>query len=654
MYDFKEMRERLKQWYRDTHLDSSAESVDLANHEKWKEALADNIIFFDPGDSVKVKYESFKDIDFTGPEYNHIEWRSQLNRFYWLTHAAYEYDKTHDEHWAKIARDAIENWIEYRPTVATDTLTYAWEQCGDNCLSVSRRLGQGDLDGWFGSLPYFEGSKYFDEEFMDRVIASTKDQLVFLERWHTRTGNFCISECHTILFLSYMMPEHFGQYRKFAVDGINEAFRLQIETDGSHIEHTIGYHKWMARVFSEFAILAKSMPELGLNIPTERLFKMYDYELANYTPDGRTFGINDEGRWYEGREATDIAARYEEINKLRAYFGLEPIDSCGYAFPNAGQYFFKSGDDALCLDSTKYFGFHTHIVRNSVLFYHGDRLQLCDPGSLSYESSDPFCYPGRNSRMHNTVTVNDWCQCHFADAVVPVCVDNEKLSFIISCYGGGYASAGVCDIPENKAKSVSCAGRHNRVVLWIKGKFAVVFDAINTAEADFTFAAHWQFLNEKVMLTENGMHTCSDGANVLVCTPWSSHEIKPVMYNGDYEKKLGFISPNGSSQGSGAPAPMLSIEGKGDNAHTVRLLTVIAPFEGDAVPTVTANVFKCGGILHAEVTYNGETWHFAVDSYLIGCTFVEEVGSTIGEVGGIKSGARAAVLCPDGQVWEYC
>jgi len=653
MYDFKEMRAKLKQWHEDTNLDPSAPVHRLANHERWIEYLADNTIPFDVGSNKKVKYESFKDIDFTGPEYNHLEWRSQLNRFYWMPHLAYEYDKTHDEHWAKLAREGIENWIDFRPTVATDTLTYAWEQCGDNCLSVSQRLGQGNFEGWFGTLPYFEGSKYFDQEFIDRIIASTKDQLVFLERWHTKTGNFRISECHTMLFLSCMMPEHFGQYGKIAAEELNEAFRLQVEPDGSHIEHTNGYHKWMTRVFTGFAILAKNAPELGLDIPAERLLKMYDYELANYTPDGRSFGINDEGRWYEGSVTTDVAARYEEINKLRAFFGLAPIDKCSCAFPNAGQYFFKSGNDALCLDSTKYYGFHTHIVRNSVLFYHGDRLQLCDPGSLNYESSDPFCYRGRVSPLHNTVSVNDWCQCHFADAVVPVCIDNEKMSFIISCYGGGYSSAGTCDYPENKAKAQSCAGRHNRVVLWIKGKFALVFDAINTGTTDFTFAAHWQFLNEKVMLTENGMHTCSDGANVLVCTPWSSHEIKPVLYHGDYDKMLGFISADGGGQSSGSPAPMLSIEGKGNINNTVRLLTIIAPYEGDAIPAVTANLSKRGGILHAEVTYNGETWHFAVDSLLIGCTFVEEIGASIGEVGGIKSGARAAVLCPDGEVWEY-
>ena len=46
----------------------------------------------------------------------------------------------------------------------------------------------------------------------------------------------------------------------------------------------------------------------------------------------------------------------------------------------------------MCLDSTVYYGYHTHIVRNALLFYHKDRLQLCDPGSLNYDPVDPFTH----------------------------------------------------------------------------------------------------------------------------------------------------------------------------------------------------------------------------------------------------------------------
>jgi len=651
MYDFKEMRARLALWHKETHLDASELPAFHTEHEVWKEALADNTILFSSGVNGRHKYASFKDIDFTGPEYNNQEWRAQLNRFFWMPHLAYEYDRTHDEHWALLAREGIEHWIDCRPNVATDTLGYAWNETGDNCLSLSLRLGQGNFHGWFGSLPYFEGSKYFDQEFMDRIIASTKDQLIFLMRWLTKHGNFRISQCHTMLFLSRILPEHFSEYGKIAVAGLNEAFRLQVEPDGSHVEHTVGYHTWMQRVFTEFAILAKNAPELGLDIPAAQLLKMYDYELANYTPDGRIFGLNDTGRWYEGKKGADVAARYAQVNRLRAFFGFDPIDKCSFAFPDAGQYFFKSGDDALCLDSTKYYGYHTHIVRNAVLFYHGDRLQICEPGSLNYERSDPFCHYGRISPMHNTVTVNDWNQSQYADAVVPVCVDNDDLSFIISRYGGGYSSTAPLDSDENKAQEKSCTGSHNRVVLWLKGKFAIVYDTVKAGVPNFDFAAHWQFLNETVVVTENGMHTASAGANVLVCSPWSNCEVKPVLYNGNYRKMIGFISPDGSSLGSGSPAPMLSVEGKTVGyGKTAELLTVIAPFEGSAVPEISAGASEHDGILRFEVTADGETWHFAIDSGLISGYMG---GASVEEVGGVKSDARAAVLTPDGTIWEY-
>jgi len=649
MYNFKEMRSRLAAWQADLRPDGEAYiPLIMASHELWMDALSNSEIIFSE-DGRRFRYESFRDIDFMGPEFNNVEWRAQLNRFFALPHLAVAYDESKDERWAKMARDYIEHWIEYRPTIKTDTLKFAWEQRGDNCLSVSARLGRWDLDGWFGSLPYFEGSAYFDDAFIDRMIESAVDQVDFMIRHQTTHGNFRISEANTMLFLAGTMPEQFGKYRDRAVQLLNEAFRLQIENDGSHTEHNSGYHGWMMRVFTEFALLGKRRPDLGLDLPSEKILKMHEYALANFTPDGRLFGLNDEERWHRNQRAVDLDARIAYVNRLRAFFGFAPLASYPTTFPDAGQYFFRSGSDAMCLDSTVYYGYHTHIVRNALLFYHKDRLQLCDPGSLNYDTVDPFTHYGRISTMHNTVTVNDWYQCGGSDACVPVCVDTEEVSFIISRYTGGYMSAGPMSPMHEKENVKSCAGQHTRAALWLKGKFVVVFDEINAGLPSYDFAAHWQFLNEDVTLTETGMHTCADGANLLITSPWANCDINAVKYCGDYEKHIGFIAANGNKLGSGAPAPMLSVEGTAQGfVRPVQLVTVLAPFAGGSVPTVSADCREENHILRIRVTVDGEEYHMAMDASLLRGGFFK--GAVIGEVGGVASNAQAAVKLPDGNV----
>jgi len=145
------------------------------------------------------------------------------------------------------------------------------------------------------------------------------------------------------------------------------------------------------------------------------------------------------------------------------------------------------------------------------------------------------------------------------------------------------------------------------------------------------------------------MYTVSEGNNLLITSPWCNHDIKAVKYCGDYDKMIGFISPNGSGLGSGAPAPMLSVEGKGKGfLSPVRLLTVLAPFEGSAVPQVTADCEETDGVLRLKVTVDGETWQMAVDRSLSQSDFS---AVSVEEVGGVKVDSRAAMVGPDGKLW---
>ena len=652
MLDLKELRAKVDRYAADTMLVPYDDSV-LSGHKVWMEALENNELLFSGGVDGRVHYDSFLDIDFTGPEIHNQEWRAQLNRYAWLAHLAVEYQKTGDERWAQIARETIEAWLDYRTFRGDETVEEVWPNFGDNTLSASIRLGQNRYAGWFGSLPYFNGSAAFDEAFVERMYRSAGEQLVFLLHNNRRYGNFRISELQTMLFLSQVLPG-FESYADYAVRNLNATFRFQVEPDGAHEEHTLGYHNWMCRIFTQMAVLAKNRPALGLRIDPDRLAAMYEYTFANLTPDNRQFGINDTGRWHPDADDRDAAffgaysgglTGKEYYARLCSFLGLEPKEESSFRrfFPDAGQYFFRDGCDALTLDATIFSGWHGHVARGSLLFFHGDRLQLCDPGSLNYERSDPFMRPGRLTPLHNTVTVNGWSQNPESNAEVPVCVDTPDYSFFQCVYPGGYTTDPLLDRSTNR----SCAGRHVRTMVWVKGRFALVYDVVDVRLETYEYAAHWQFLDEPVDFdaASLSMHTKAPGYNLLVRCLWADGLVEAKQYCGDFEKKLGYIAGSTGGLGSGKPAPMLSVEGTSRNGEVRQMLTVLAPYEGENLPEISAECCGEDETVQIHLRYNGEDWYFAADSHFIAAL---PYGSQVGERAALCSDGPAALLGPKG------
>ncbi|NLD87964.1 MAG: hypothetical protein GX633_06870 [Clostridiales bacterium] len=624
----------------------------LKLHKTWIEALDNCELLFSNGENGRVKYDSLRDIDFTGPEINNQEWRAQLNRYRWLQHLAYEYEETGNEKYAALARDSIEAWLNYRTFRGDETVAEVWKNYGDNNLSVSIRLGQLDYDGWYGSLPHFMGNKAYNEAFVARMERSAYEQMEFLKRNNTKHGNFRISELDTMMFISDILPG-FEEYREYAVRNLNETFASQVEPDGSHQEYTYGYHTWMCDVFTKYAILSKNRPELGIKIDPERVCSMYLYTFASQTPDGRVFGINDIGRWIPDTAPADYGQQRAFYNRLRVFLGLsEDHSPLPCAFPDAGQYFFRHGNDAMAFDCSNAGGYHVHNARGSLLFYHGDRLQLCDPGSLNYEASDPFCAPGRMTPLHNTVTVNGWNQNQFANAVVPFCTDNDDLSFVQCVYSGGYTNYSTHLRKMDFGTVLSCAGRHIRTVLWIKNAFVVVYDTLDMLLQEYDFAAHWQLLDEDIVFDaeSKSISTVSDGYNILITSPCGNMPTEAKLYKGDFERKLGYIAAGPGALSSGMPAPMLSIEGHVEGHLRPGIFTVIAPFEGDKVPVIEAECSHTGNEIFLDVKFNGECYHFgACSAFLRNDPCITQVG----ENGRLKSDGHAALICPDGRAASF-
>jgi len=616
---------------------------------EWRDAVSNCEIIFEGSDNQRVRYPSYRDIDFSGPEIDHMEWRHQVNRFFWLSPLAGLYQETGEEKWAQMARDSIEKWMSVRKYDGTETNDKLFP-IGDCTLSAAGRLGGRLYEGWWGCAVCFDGSEAFSEEFVERMLQSTYDQLEFLYQNNTLLDNWRVAELDTLLLCSLVLPGA-EKYLEYSVMCMNECFRNQVESDGSHNEHVPGYHAWMMNVFTYWGLIGHHRPELGICFDAQKLLNMLIYEISTKAPDGRVIGIGDGNSWALENPPADLKALWHRYDVLAHFLGMpEGNQEPESAFPDAGQYFMRDGMTEFILDATNYSDGHMHNARGAILCFHQDRMQLCDPGCFDYEHTNPWTYLGKCTQMHNTVTINQWMQNEFVDAVVKDFRDCKDYAFFRCIFSGGWMNKRSLwgSLSVRNARSV--VGSHTRSFFWKKGKFAVVFDSLSVFDTSYEYAAHWQFQKEEVVFEpeQNRMYTKDKRWNVGIACVLSELPVTAVHYEGNDEKKLGYVAVPGTNLGgTGAPAPMLSVEGNVSGKMRTRFVHVIVPFEGEVMPQVSASWEKDNDAMQLVITVGEDTLYIGANLRFIDGT---SGPSVVGFKNKVKSDRHFAVESEDWKI----
>jgi hypothetical protein len=553
---------------------------------RWAALVRQGKIIFYGHQEVEI---GLKDIDWTGKHIRHQEWPAQLNRFFWLPHLAAVYRETGDEEMPRLARATIEDWIDHH--------NYSAEKPpaeGDNTLNVSIRLGQLGRSGWWGTVPAFAGSPHFDEAFVRRMLESTRGQLACLAAYLAPGSNWRISHLNCLLYCGAVIPE-FRDYATFAVRHLNEAFHRQIHDDGSHEEHNPSYHSWMCSVFSQLWRLSNARPELGIRIDPERAARMWDYIVYSTTPDGSSSGLHDAGVWTPGPRAIGSMAARDAFLKEAGLVGLEAWDirkRPSRFFASAGQAFLRDDwspeSTFLTFDATRWGGGHCHLSRLAVGLYSGSRMLLYDPGIFSYEMSDPYAPYGKSTPAHNTVNLGGLNQTEANPDTYKAHIEAD-LAVIGSRYEAGYFT-GEYTWGWRNGKNGGVFGVHDRVLLWLKGRCALVFDLILSDGRDQPFAAHWQFpIGPHTLDHERGRAwTGGAGDNVLVQRLHSSETLDFVIYEGEKAPLRGWLP---AATLSYSPAPLFAMEAKARFAAT-ELVTLLLPFKGESPPEFGEEAFE--------------------------------------------------------------
>ncbi len=599
---------------------------------RWADCLRRGAMLFDEQQEVQV---GLRDIDWSGSHVRHQEWPAQLNRFMWLPHLAALYRETGDEELPALARGMIEDWIDRHDCAADAPLAP-----GDSTLNLSIRLGQSYFYGWWRTLPDFAASSHYDEAFVQRMLDSTRGQIEFLSGHLSGAGNWRISQLDCILFCSLVLPG-LADDREQAVRGINEGAHRQIEEDGSHVEHNpSSYHQWMCRSFTSLWRLGRARPGLGLRLDTERIGGMWDYAVCSTAPDGGSSGMHDGEGWRKGPGAIGHVAGRERFLK-DAGLADRPEWNLGRSparwFPRAGQLFLRDGwhPDAtyIAFDATRWGGDHCHLSRNSVSLYHGDRMLLIDPGSFSYERTDPYAYYGRSTRAHNTMAPAGLNQCEADPDVRALCL-RDGVALIACRYEGGYYE-GECCWGWKAGHARGVYGRHDRALLWLKGRCAVVFDAFAADAAPCE--AHWQLPPGRCRLDAQNRQASTDSGhyNVLVRCLHASRDLQVRLREGETDPLLGWM-PGPRGTGDYVPAPILSLEGDA-STQALDLVTLLLPFDQDEVPQFDVASYQGrGGAPAFRLSWSDGTEH------IVACS--PSMRRQIGKAGPLETDGTAAIL----------
>ncbi len=572
-------------------------------------------------------------IDWSAPHHNHQEWRCQLNRFFWLSGLIATYHHTSNEAYAQSARAFIEAWIDAHAPFAPN-----WQRAKyDHTLDLGIRMGSSPWPGWTGTLLMLANSPSFDDAFADKMIHSISAQMDNIAANPAPGINWRIANADSLIIVGLRLG-HLPQsalWRRAGVALLNDSTHRQILPDGAHFERTPGYHHWMLRVFEKFFKLGRAFPELALNIPASLVDRMYDYGAHTQRPNLEYNALHD-SQGDRSTPASKAGTGSLGVDYLALWKAFRQDAGLPYThfptsryFPNAGQHFARTdwSKDAtyFTFDATNWGGGHCHLSRNSIQLHAHGKTLLCDPGWLTYESSDPLSFHGKSTSAHNTLTFTGYNQSFSNNAYTTVHhTPHRGYDLVRSDYEGGYWKGKFnWGFPDGMSQGIWAS--HCRIAWFIHDLGVLVIDGLYTEDNHLekpTVETNWQFIegsNPFINHETKSVHTRFSDANLLTLFAHAPEGATLHQHEGSKEPLRGWLS---SSNGI-IPAPQITLLAPPPPKPYADFITFLMPFEGPNPPKITThasakryNEVSHLTLTHADGSKDSFHWTYRLDQML--------------------------------------
>ena len=517
--------------------------------DSYADSLRQDIFtFYELPDRVPRTAAGMLDWTHMGPD-NDIEWAWGLNRHGHLHILLDTYLETGNPVYAKAINDHLKDWVvSSLPYPGVKSGTAQWRG-----LEVALRA-KNWVRVFFGLI----NSEYLKPETKLLMLTSLPEHIHYMENFHAKEGNWLTMEMSGLAMVATAWPE-FKDARKwvaYAKSNMLEGLKDQVYPDGVQKELTSHYHQVALYNFDHFLQICDQAGEPLPQDYRKEMEKMEHYTATTVRPTGYGILNNDSDKRYNRDLITEAASRYNREDWLfiasNGKKGRRPEGPPSVVFPWAGQLVMRSG-----YDENAHWGFfdlgpwgtghqHNDKLHLSITAYGRDFL--VDGGRFAYrgEVADKFRKYATGSQSHNVVLIDGAGQ--DAGPRVTTVPLNENQYRITEQFD--YASGSF----EN-FRGVAGLGKHTRAVFYMRGKFWIVVDKVDTDRPrKIETLWHWH-PDIRVNTKENGMVTGEGDDGNLSIIPvgkneWKINQIKGQEQpapQGWYSEKYNISEPSTAS-----------------------------------------------------------------------------------------------------------
>ncbi len=530
-------------------------------------------------DEPEVHFEGAIDWQYDPTSDPRRRWARELNRHRWVPDLAEAFARTGDERYAAKCVALLVDWIRKNPPPATMNESHvSWTLMGVGLRCVV----------WIPSFFTLLRSGSFDSNSQLLILASFHDHARFLNLFKTR-DNHLLREINGLAAVASAFPEfcEAAQWKRTALARLGEELEKQINTDGSHIEMSSGY-QWM--VAEELDAVYDTLERSAWTVPGDALKRalqaIYTVLAGMARPNG-TWPLLGDGFMYSTASLRDqLQQASVRLNRPDLRFVAtngasgEVPSSRSVHFPDAGLSIMRSDHGAaasyLLMKAGPFGGVHGHEDKLAIEAGAYGEVFLVDPGTYTYNATDPYRAYFVSSNAHSTVLVDGKSQirrwlpeCREARAGIREPADwitTDTLDFASGRYEDGYG-----DYAFNVPKRMNVLGAtHCRSVLFVKPSYWLIIDRM-TCAGEHAFTRVFQAAPGLTAHEAANGVTLEGSAATLHIRTADASEVALAVESGASEPIRGWVS-NGHRNHK-VPAPQVSMTSRAvDEATLVTLM----------------------------------------------------------------------------------
>lgn len=501
--------------------------------------------------------------NYTGPSKDD-EFGYSLNGHRYLLTLLVANKETKDEKYVGAFDRIMKDWVIHHPLPTLDDSIYVvldptqsidWRDIGEvewRTLQAGQRLGA----TWPQTFYAFQEEDIFSPATRLLMLSSIAEQAGYLRNYHKEGHNWTTMEMNGLALAALAFPEFkdSDNWASYALEVMTKEINRQVYPDGVQTEVST-LTQWVA--LNRFQSVANNFIKSGRKISPsylKRIEEMYNYLAYCMRPDGHQ-PLNSDADRADLRPrvlpAVEIFDRLDwEWIATNGKKGSKPMAGPSVTFPWAGIHISRSGWDVDAswsfFDNGPYGTGHQHRDKLHLSVAAFGKDLLVDAGRYTHQdyfSFDPMVWRGyfRSSFSHNVILVDGHGQNAGPELAEKPLVDGVDF---VNTELYDYAK-GTFDSGFEAAEAI-----HSRSVLYVKNKFWVVVDQIETDQPR-QIQALWHYAPDcEVMLDEKEVISINENEGNLRIVPvgkidWQAKIVagqeKPVIqgwYSGEYDVKV--------------------------------------------------------------------------------------------------------------------